>query len=51
MPDDVAADLGDEWQTEIHERRQRPGTLAPETPHVRDIVLRARRLEGPTTLR
>jgi 2-polyprenyl-3-methyl-5-hydroxy-6-metoxy-1,4-benzoquinol methylase len=49
MPDDVAAHLGDEWQIETHERRQRPGTLPPGTRHVRDIVLRARRLEGSAT--
>jgi SAM-dependent methyltransferase len=47
-PDDVAAALGDGWQIEIHERRQRPGPLPPEARHVRDIVLRAARLETST---
>jgi SAM-dependent methyltransferase len=51
MPDDVAAHLEDEWQIETHERRQRPGPLPPEARHIRDIVLRARRLETPTTTR
>jgi SAM-dependent methyltransferase len=51
MPDDVAADLGDGWQIEVHERRQRPGPLPPEARRIRDIVLRARRLEGSTTVR
>lgn len=46
IPDDVAARLGDDWQIETHERRQRPGPLPTETRHIRDIVLRARRLEG-----
>jgi SAM-dependent methyltransferase len=44
MPDDVAAHLGDDWQIETHERRNRPGELTPDTPHVRDIVLRARHI-------
>lgn len=48
-PDDVADHLGNEWQIETHERRQRPGALPPEARNVRDIVLRARRIDGPTT--
>jgi SAM-dependent methyltransferase len=49
-PDDVATHLANGWQIETHERRQRPVALPLEVPHVRDIVLRARRLDGPTTL-
>jgi hypothetical protein len=49
-PDDVATHLGSGWQIETHERRQRPGALPLEVPDVRDIVLRARRLDGPTTV-
>jgi SAM-dependent methyltransferase len=45
MPDDVAAIIGDEWQIETYERRQRAGPLPPDARHIRDIVLRARRLE------
>lgn len=48
LPDDIAAHLGDEWHIETHERRARPGSLLPETRRVRDIVLRAHQLEGPT---
>jgi SAM-dependent methyltransferase len=49
VPDDVAAHLGGDWRIETHERRQRPGVLPPRARHIRDIVLRARRLRRPTT--
>lgn len=44
MPDDVAAALDQDWVVEVRETRPRPGPLPPEAQHVRDIVLRARRL-------
>jgi hypothetical protein len=50
MPDDVAAQLGDEWHIKTHHRRARPAAPPPDTPDIRDIVLRAHRLEGPTTV-
>jgi SAM-dependent methyltransferase len=50
MPDVVAARLGDGWQIETHVRRQRPGPLPPAARPIRDIVLRARRLEGSPTV-
>lgn len=44
MPDDVVARLGDGWDVEVHEVRDRPPADLPEdAQHVRDIVLRARR--------
>lgn len=50
LPDDVAAKLTDEWHVENHQRRARPGAPRRGTPNIRDIVLRAHRLEGPTTV-
>jgi SAM-dependent methyltransferase len=44
MPADVEAHLDDGWQVELHEARPRPGPVPPEARHVRDLVLRARRL-------
>jgi SAM-dependent methyltransferase len=44
VPADVAAHLDDRWQIEVHETRPRPEPLPPGTDHVRDVVLRARRL-------
>lgn len=44
VPNDVAAALDHGWVVEVHESRPRPGPLPPEAKHVRDIVLRARRL-------
>jgi 2-polyprenyl-3-methyl-5-hydroxy-6-metoxy-1,4-benzoquinol methylase len=43
--DDFAAALADssEWEIEVHERRSRPGGYS--SPHVDDVVLRARRRE------
>jgi SAM-dependent methyltransferase len=49
-PDDVAAQLGDEWHIKTHHRRARPAAPPPDTPDIRDIVLRAHRLEGPTSV-
>lgn len=46
MPGDVAAHLDDGWKVEVHETRPRPAPLPPEARHVRDVVLRARRLTG-----
>jgi thioredoxin reductase len=42
-PDDVASALAgsSEWEVDVHEKRPRPGGAA--SPHVDDIVLRARR--------
>lgn len=44
--DDFAAALADssEWEIEVHERRSRPGGYS--SPHVDDVVLRARRRAG-----
>lgn len=46
MPDDVAAHLDDGWQMEVHETRPRPEPVPADARHIRDIVLRARRLEA-----
>lgn len=46
MPVHVAAHLDDRWEAEVHETRPRPGPVPPEARHVRDVVLRARRLTG-----
>lgn len=46
MPDDVSAHLGADWRIETYERRDRPGMHTPEVRHVRDIVLRARHIDG-----
>jgi thioredoxin reductase/SAM-dependent methyltransferase len=45
-PDDIAAALADspEWEVQVHETRPRPGGHA--SPHVDDVVLRARRRAG-----
>jgi len=42
-PEDVLAELADssDWKVEVHETRPRPG--GHSTPHVEDVVLRARR--------
>lgn len=45
MPDDVAAHLDDGWQMEAHETRPRPEPVPADARHIRDIVLRARRIE------
>lgn len=42
-PPEVAALLGDGWRIEVDEIRQRTMPAPPDTPHVRDAVLRARR--------
>ncbi|MBW3576134.1 MAG: methyltransferase domain-containing protein [Actinobacteria bacterium] len=48
MPADVEAHLDDGWEVEVHEARPRPGPVAHEAQHVRDLVLRARRLAVTT---
>lgn len=44
LPADVAAALDDGWEVQVDEVRPRPGPLPAEARHVRDVVLRARRL-------
>ena len=44
MPGDVAAHLDDGWDLEVHETRPRPEPVPREAKHVRDVILRARRL-------
>ena len=44
MPGDVAARLDDRWEIEVDETRPRVGPLPPDSRHIRDVVLRARRL-------
>lgn len=46
MPGDVAAHLDDRWEVEVHETRPRLGSVPPDSRHIRDVVLRARRLAG-----
>lgn len=46
MPGDVAVHLDDGWEMEIHETRPRPEPVPADARHIRDIVLRARRLEA-----
>lgn len=48
MPADIAALLDDGWKIQVHETRPRTGPLPPDTRHVRDLVLRARRRTGAT---
>jgi SAM-dependent methyltransferase len=49
MPGDVAARLDDGWEVEVHEIRDRPAVDLPDDArHVRDIVLRVRRRQGPS---
>lgn len=48
MPGDVAAQLDDRWEVKIHDTRPRLGPAPPGTHHIRDVVLRARRLTEPT---
>lgn len=42
-PDDIAGQLDEGWTIEVHEPRDRPEHLRARAPHVRDVVLRARR--------
>ncbi|MDP9021101.1 MAG: methyltransferase domain-containing protein [Actinomycetota bacterium] len=46
MPGDVAAHLDDGWEVELHETRPRPEPVPPGARHIRDVVLRVRRLTG-----
>lgn len=43
-PDDVVAALGNGWAVEVNEVRPRPGPLPPDARHVKDVVVRARRV-------
>ena len=46
LPHDVVAALADDpaWVVDVDEARERPGPLPEEAEHVRDLVVRARRL-------
>lgn len=43
QPPDLAASLDDDWEVLVDETRPRTRELAPEAPHVNDVVLLARR--------